>query len=29
MIGDTAFEAEWAQAARMAGYLPAERFFAA
>jgi hypothetical protein len=28
MIGDTAFEAEWAQAARMAGYLPAERFFA-
>lgn len=27
MIGDTAFEREWAEAARMAGYLPADHFF--
>lgn len=27
MIGDTSFEAEWAEAARMAGYLPAARYF--
>ena len=27
MIGDTAFEREWAEAGRMAGYLPAEAFF--
>ncbi len=27
MIGDTAFEREWAEAARMAGYLPAGDFF--
>lgn len=27
MIGDTAFEREWAEAARMAGYLPAADFF--
>ncbi len=27
MIGDTAFEQEWAEAARMAGYLKADRFF--
>lgn len=28
VIGDTALEAEWAATARMAGYLPAARFFA-
>ena len=28
MIGDTAFEREWAEAGRMAGYLRAEDFFA-
>ena len=28
MIGDTAFEREWAEAGRMAGYLAAEDFFA-
>lgn len=28
MIGDTAFEREWAEAGRMAGYLAAEQFFA-
>lgn len=27
MIGDTAFEREWAEAGRMAGYLPADQFF--
>lgn len=27
VIGDTALEAEWAAAARMAGYLPAARYF--
>lgn len=27
MIGDTAFEREWAEAGRMAGYLQADRFF--
>jgi hypothetical protein len=27
MIGDTAFEREWAQAGRMAGYLSADAFF--
>jgi hypothetical protein len=27
MIGDTGFEREWAEAARMAGYLPAAQFF--
>lgn len=27
MVGDTAFEREWAEAARMAGYLPADQFF--
>ena len=27
MIGDTAFEREWAEAGRMAGYLDAEAFF--
>lgn len=27
MIGDTAFEREWAEAGRMAGYLPADAFF--
>lgn len=27
MIGDTSFEREWAEAARMAGYLQAEDFF--
>ena len=29
LIGDTAFEREWAEAAQMAGYLPAGQFFAA
>lgn len=28
VIGDTALEADWAATARMAGYLPATRFFA-
>lgn len=28
VIGDTALEADWAATARMAGYLPAARFFA-
>lgn len=28
MIGDTAFEREWVAAVRMAGYLPADAFFA-
>jgi len=27
-VGDTGLEAEWAEAARLAGYLPAERYFA-
>lgn len=27
MVGDTAFERDWAEAARMAGYLPAGHFF--
>lgn len=27
MVGDTAFEREWAEAARMAGYLDADQFF--
>lgn len=27
MVGDTAFEREWAEAGRMAGYLKAEQFF--
>ncbi len=29
MIGDTAFEREWAEAGRMAGYLSAEQYFTA
>ncbi len=29
VVGDTALEAGWAGAARMAGYLPAERYFGA
>ncbi|WP_435702361.1 hypothetical protein [Yoonia sp.] len=28
MVGDTAFEREWAEAGKMAGYLPAAQFFA-
>ena len=27
VIGDTAFERDWAEAARMAGYLPADQYF--
>lgn len=27
LVGDTALEREWAQAGRLAGYLPAERYF--
>ncbi|MFN3953459.1 MAG: hypothetical protein ACK4LQ_03340 [Pararhodobacter sp.] len=29
LVGDTGFERDWAEAARLAHYLPAERFFAA
>ena len=29
MVGDTAEERDWAQAARLAWYLPADRYFAA
>jgi hypothetical protein len=29
LIGDTSLEREWVGAARLAGYLPAERYFAA
>jgi hypothetical protein len=29
LVGDTAFEREWAAAGRLAGYLPAERYFPA
>lgn len=29
LIGDTGFERDWAEAARLAHYLPADRFFAA
>jgi hypothetical protein len=29
LIGETAFEREWSQAGRLAGYLPADRYFGA